>query len=457
MRCYYGLVAGLTLCISMVFITSLPAQKAEKVSVEGLIYDLERPEAERRKQAVMALGVNRIHQAVPALIKLISDPDDSVRLEVARALVRINDTRALQAYVHLTRDPKEAIQGKAIEGIINVYVVEESGFVHGVRKFVGFVNPFSDDYNPLMVEPYVPVSQDAVNALADLLSSPATGLRQKAATGLGILRARSVLPAIEDALSREVDTGVKVELIRSIYKIGDPSAGRAVVDFIRDPERKVRDEAIFTAGRLLVKEAVPVMKGLYESGIEDRKKILGIVPMRSSDDLLKRLLEALAYIGDPSCKDIFLAALEDPRDDFRRYGAEGLGRVGDRSVTTRVATHYLREESDSAKLAMSFSLFRLGREEHLVELVLGMDKGDQARYYLLELKPGEVPKLYPYIESEKDSTKAQLLEVVGLRGDRSALTFIEPMRQSENPDVVSAANLADRRIQGRHPITPPGN
>ncbi len=443
-------VVGLILCVSMVSLHSFSAGQTKKVSVNGLVYDLEHTDPKRRKRAAIRLGENRIQQAVPALIKLTEDFDDSVRLAAVRALMQINDPRALKAYIHLVNDPEKEIQEESIDGITGIYVVEENGFVHGVKKLANFVNPFSNDYNPLMVECYIPVSRDAINALAYLLDSSHTTIRKKVATALGILRAHPVLSTILNTLSRESANSVKVELIRAVYKIGDPSAGSALLVFIRDPDKKVRDETIFTVGRLRVKEAVPKLKELYELGVEERDKIFGIVPVSGSDVLQKRLLDALAYIGDPSCQEIFLAALGDSRESFRRFGAEGLGRVGDASVTTRVATFYLREQSESIKLAMGFALFELGREEHLVELILHLDKGDQAYYYLLELRSEEVAKLYPYIHSEKVSTKVRLLEVVGVRGDMSALPLLEQMGESENMEVASAANLAVRRIQGRY-------
>jgi HEAT repeat protein len=425
-----------------------PAQQTKKVSVTGLIYDLKHPDPERRKDAAMLLGQNKVREAVPGLIELTNDPDNSIRLEAVRALVRINDQAALPTFVRLTRDPYRPIQEKCIEGIINAYVTDEGGFVRGVQKFADFLNPWSDDYNPLMVEPYVTVSPDAVSALAALLRPEDDGLRKEAAVALGILRAREALPAIQEALSRENVDGVKVELIRAIYKIGDREAGNAVAPFVKDPEKAVHDEAIFTVGRLRVKKAVPDMKELYESGIQESKKILGLVPITGKDDLLKKLYESMAYVGDPSCKDLFLAGLEDERAFYRRYGAEGIGRMGDKSEVTRIATAYLREKDGEAKLGMSFALYRLGRDEHLLELA---QDGDQGSDYLLELDSSEVPKLYPYLKSEKDSVKIRILNVIGLRGDRTALPVVEGFMGHKNADVVSAANLAVRRLRGRFP------
>ncbi|RPJ56942.1 MAG: HEAT repeat domain-containing protein [Acidobacteria bacterium] len=423
-------------------------QQSKRVSVSGLIYDLKHPEPERRKDAALLLGQNKVRQAVPGLIELTNDPDDSIRLEAVRALVRINDPAALPTYVRLTKDPSRSIQEKTIEGMINMYVAEEGGFIRGAQKFADFINPWSDDYNPLMVEPYVPVSPDAVTALAALLSAEDDGLREHAAVGLGILRASAALPAIQEALARENVDNVKVELIRAIYKIGDREAGNAVAPLVRDPEKFVHDEAVFTVGRLRVKKAVPDMKELYESGIQESKKILGVVPITGKDDLQKKLFEGLAYVGDPSCKDLFLAGLQDERFFYRRYGAEGIGRIGDKGDVSTMATAYLREKDEEAKLALSFALYRLGRDEHLLELAQG---GDQGSSYLLELESSEVPKLFSYLRSEKDSVKIRILNVIGLRGDKTALSVVEEFMGYKNADVVSAANLAVRRLRGRFP------
>ncbi|HXK60037.1 MAG TPA: HEAT repeat domain-containing protein [Acidobacteriota bacterium] len=422
------------------------AQQKRMVSVDGLIYDLKHPEPERRKDAALVLGQNKVRQAVPGLIELTGDADDAIRLEAVRALVRINDTRALPTYIRLTQDPSKAIQEKSIEGIINRYVTDEGGFISGIRKFADIVNPWSDDYNPLVVEPYVSVSPEAVSAVAALLTSNDTGLRRDAAVALGILRASSALPQIQEALARETKDSVTVELIRAIYKIGDREAANSVVPFIKDPDKRVHDEAIFTVGRLRVAKAVPHLRELYESGIEESKKILGLVPITGKDDLAKKLYEAMSFIGDPSCKDLMLAGLADDRLYYRRYGAEGIGRIGDRNDVTLIATNYLREKESEAKLAMSFALYRLGRDEHLLELARG---GDQGLNYLLELEEQEIQKLYPYLESEKDSVKARLLEVIGLRGDQTALPVAERYMNHKNADVVSAANLAVRRLRAR--------
>jgi HEAT repeat protein len=442
-----------TVALIVLFLMSvsmLSATQATERTVDGLIYDLKSPDPQRRQEAAKALGDNKIIRAVPDIIPLVEDANSSVKLAAAQALLDINDPRALPAYIKAVRDPSMDMQKIGIQGIVNVYVTPPEGFVTDIKKAADFLNPLSDNYNPLMVEPYVPVSEDAIKAIADVLFSSDKGIRKDAAVALGVLRAQTALPAIEDAIEKEKDVGTKLELIRTIYKIGDPSAGEVLIPLIRDSNKDVHDEAILALGHLKVKSAVPELNQLYNAGIEERKKIFGLVPVTGADDLQKKILESLAYIGDERSAEIFETALEDSRDGFRRSGAEGLGRMGDNGYLKLLATRYLREDNKSVKLAMSFALFLLGREEHLVELVDNADDM-QAYYYLLEFDPEQVKLMYPYVYTEPAKQKVAILNAIGLRGDSSGLKVAEELTNDKDADVASAANLAIRRLHGRFP------
>ncbi len=421
--------------------------------VDGLIFDLRHPELERRKTAVVALGKHRIRRAVPELSRLVKDPDDLLRTALARALVKINDIRALSALMALCHDSRKQTQLVAMRGLVSLYVTTPDGFIQGMKRVVDFVNPANDDYNPLIVESYVSVSPEAIDTLATLLSSPDADIRRNAAFALGILRGRRGLPALQEALELEPDNGAKVEMVRAIYKIGDPEGGVALIPLIWDPDKKVHDEAIFALGRLKVESAVPALTELYNSGVRERKKILGgLVPVSRSDDLRRKTLEALAYIGDPGSRPIFIEAIADERAAFRRNGAEGLGRIGDSALVPTLTSMFQREEDPEVILAVSFALFRLGGEEHLPELVDQINT-DQVYFYLLELEPDEVSKLHPLLplHTRDPAIQARLLDVIGQRGDASSLEVVQPLTRSENADVISSANVALRRLQGRHP------
>lgn len=456
-------------CIAVAYALVGPpamAQEKREIPVEGLIYDLRHPDAARRKEAARLLGENRIRQAVPALVDATRDRSDDVRLAVVEALVKIRDTRALDSYVRLASDEVKAIQRKAIQGIVDVYVSPDEGFVQDVRRVVDLVNPLTDDYNPVVVEPYVPVSEAAVEVLAAQLSAADNDVRREAATALGILRARAALPSIRTALGRETADGVLVELIRTAYKISDPEIGDALIPLIQHPSKRVHDEAIFAVGRLHVAQAVGELRSLYESGIEERKKVFGVVPVSGKDDLQRKTLEALACIGDPSTRDLFVNALNDPRNEYRQFSAEGLGRIGASDLVDDLASMYLRERDGTVKTALSFALYRTGRDEHLAQLVAGLAQGDQSYNYLLEMTSDDVPRLYPFLKSERERVRVRILDVIGLRGDHSAIAVAREAARQDSADVAAAANNAIRRIRGRlgwegsstesEPPSPPG-
>lgn len=427
---------------------SLLGQQPRKVSVESLLYDLKNPDKERRIQAAMLLGQNEIRAAVPALSEATRDPEPEVRLEAARALIAIRDMRALNPLVSLLRDPEKDIRLLAMDGIVDLYIVESPGFLDRVRQVADFVNPLSDDFNPKIVDSYVRIDPQAIGALGSCLQDGDAAVRRKAALSLGILRGKQALPEIQNQLQIENNDGVRVELIRAIYKIADSEAARILIPLIRDDDKKVHDEAIYALGRLQVKEAAGPLKELYDDGIEERRKILKVVPVSGKDDLQRNLFRALAYIGDPSCKGLFAEALTDSREFYRRFAAEGLARIADPSLTTTMARSFLREKNESARLAMSYALYRMGRPEHLDDMVLNLSR-DQVYGYLLELDSNQVTELYPYLERGEASTIARLLEIIGLKGDQKALEIAERYSQSENAEVLAAATLAIRRLRAR--------
>ena len=273
-------------------------------------------------------------------------------------------------------------------------------------------------------------------------------MRKEAAIALGILRASDAVPAMAQALPGESDKDVIVEILRSFDKIGDPSAGPAVIPFIKDPDKEIHDSAIITAGRLRLNDAVPNLNEIYRLGTEERRTVLGFIPMSGTDDLQKKVLESLALIGDRRSQDIFEDALEDERSEYRKYGAEGLGRIGDTAFTTVLGKKFLTDDDGSVRLALSFALYRLGREEHLVELVEEV-KGDQAYSYLVEMPTDKVKQLYPYARSTDNGRKAELLKIIGRRGEATALEFIREFTNHENAEVASAANLATRYLNSR--------
>lgn len=431
--------------------TALAALPALQISVEGLVYDLKSPDAQRRREAAAALGRNKSREAVPQLLEASQDSDESVRAEVILALVAIGDPRALPAYVRALDGSANAVRHKAIEGIVNVYVVEESGLIASTRKLIGAINPFGEDYNNLRVEPYARVSPEVVQAVAALLRDDSTSIRKSAAQALGILRGRGAVAELSAALKVETDPGTKVEIIRAFEKIGDPESGHAIVPYVRDSDKRTHDQAIYTLGVLRYHAAAPQLIELFSSGVEERRRIFKIIPASGADDLQQKLLQSLALMGAPEARAIFLNHLDHADTLYRQYAAEGLARLYAPDLATTISKARITEDKPNVQAALSFALYQSGREEYLLELVNGLldSRRDQVAGYLRELTPEQTRQLYPYLRSRDDDVREQVALAIGYSADASALPELEKMFRDPDADVVSAVNLSVRRLRAR--------
>ncbi|HEY3130227.1 MAG TPA: HEAT repeat domain-containing protein [Acidobacteriota bacterium] len=425
------------------------AQQTQDVSIDSLIYDLKNPDPQRRREAVRTLAKNKARAAVPALIEAFQD--DEIRLDVLRALASINDPRALDTYVAAAKDRRMEVRGASIEGMVDLYVVEEGGFIHQTKKIIDALNPFEVDYDPLVVEPYIPVNGAAVNSLSILLSDPDAKIRRRAAQAVGVLRGEEAAPALVDALKKETDSGVKMQMIRAIYKIRQTEYGVEAIPFIEDENKSVHDEAIRTVGFLRVKEAVEPLTRLYNSEPEERRRILKVIPATGKDDLQFKLLDALAYIGAPESQSIFARNLQHRNADFRRAAAEGMGRAGLKESIPLLQAQKQVEDKPEALLAIHFALYRLGNDLMLVELINGLDSAlyDQALEYLLESSPEETKKLYPFVRLKRKKVQLGLLEVLGRAGGVDAMPLLQELSADRDSEVASAANQAIRRLRAR--------
>ena len=169
-------------------------QQTRQVPVDGLIYDLKNPDPVRRKEAATALGNNKIQKATPELVEAAGDSDAGVRREVVIALDKMLDIRALPAFVRLSSDPEKEIRDRSIVGVINLYLPQESGLSVTINKVANFFNPWSDEWADIVVEPGIQVDPSAVNALKGRLQDPEEGIRARGARGLGILRGKDCRP-----------------------------------------------------------------------------------------------------------------------------------------------------------------------------------------------------------------------------------------------------------------------
>src|ERR1043165_8338039 len=135
----------------------------------------------------------------------------------------------------------------------------------------------------------------------------------------------------------------------------------------------------------------------------------------------------------------------------RQRSAEALARLAATSQRKLVEGYQLEEKNKDVRLALDWALYRMGREEALYRIVDELDSGrqNQAVGYLSELESPDV--LYPFLKRTTNARRinAGLLKALARIGDAQTLDLIKPFRESHQPYVAEAAEVAHDEIEKR--------
>ncbi|MCS6816458.1 MAG: HEAT repeat domain-containing protein [Blastocatellia bacterium] len=403
-------------------------------TTEELIANLQSPLAKTRLEAARKLGERRQREAAEPLARVLrTDARADVRREAARALGLIKDEATIPALLAALADANRDVRRAAILALVSFYIETNIEFITAERRGWQILNPFLSTYEATLVEPETSVDERIIQGLLRVAQSDGDlGVRYAAIRALGVLRATTIVPQLGRLFVGH--SALRVEILKTFMKLGDPSAGPYIIPFLNDSDAAVRKSALIAVGLLRVTEAVPKLIEVFE---------------RPRDEETARLaLEALALIGDRAAEKIFLQNLEHPLPERRRFAAEGLGRLGDTAYVERISRLRLQERDRSAQLAQAFALYRLGRREFLEAIFQELDGGHhaQAAAYLLEVEPQD---LYPFLQRGSPRARRAVTEALGRTGSREAIEHLRPLLRAEDPDLVNAANLAIQRIERR--------
>ena len=135
----------------------------------------------------------------------------------------------------------------------------------------------------------------------------------------------------------------------------------------------------------------------------------------------------------------------------RQRSAEALARLAAIDQRKLVEGYQLQEKNKEVRVALDWALYRMGRTEALYRIVDELDSGrqDQAIGYLTELESPDV--LYPFLKRTTNAPRinAGLLKALARIGDSQTLELIKPFRDSHQPHVAEAAEIAHDEIEKR--------
>ncbi|HLG15272.1 MAG TPA: HEAT repeat domain-containing protein [Blastocatellia bacterium] len=448
----------LALAVALVIWAVAPVAtlKAETQSLETLLAYLKSPNVSTRKDAARKLGERRVRNqlAVEALaVASRKDEDAGVRAAAVESLGMIKDFSALPEMVGALKDNHSDVRRVGVRSLVALYTEHEIDFVTNVRSGWNVLNPFLDTNDREIIEPYQIVDPSIIRALGEA----ARGDRERevriaAVRALGVLRGYRAIPQLADALNSDQD--MRIEVLRAMIKIGDPSAGRHLIPYFTDSNHKVRTQAMLAAGLLKYQLAVEPLLTAYNLGPEKRgavKKVVGGVkglfsylPARD-----EAALWALSLIGDEKAERVFVENMTSKDGDRRQYSFEGLARIGDTRYLDQITRHSAAEGNSDVRLAQYWALYKMGSRPNIQYVVrkLDTDQRQQARGYLMEAdSPAD---LYPYVRSSSTTIRRQVIEILGRIGDESTIKELEPIARTSGAATADTATVAIKRIEWR--------
>lgn len=411
-------------------------------AAQAQVEDLSHAEPERRIRAAKQLAKANEARFIPELAKLLKDPVVEVRLEAVSSITQIGTQNSLEPLIAATRDATPEMQVAAVDGLVNFYYYGyvKTGWFSSVKDFGRNIKSRFSRPEPVIIDPYVQVNADVINAIGRVIvGGSSMESRANAARATGILRGKGAVPQLQEALLSK-NTMLILEAVHSLKKIGDTSAGPAMVFLLRDLDNDVKLAVIQGMGQLQVSEAIP--------------ELVGIVKTSDEKQVRREALIALAKLPNNGQQELFRLYLRDRDGGIRAAAAEGIGRVGDTSDLKLISEAFAREKNESARLSMAFAAIHLGDLNSLSYLIDALNSSvhrGEARPFLIELarKPEVLAKLYEPLTTGTIDQKRELATVISWSGTRESLPYLEKLSQDSNNQVAQAAILAMKNLQAR--------
>jgi len=411
---------------------------------------LAQDDVKARVKGVRELGKGG-SENIPKIEPYLSDAAVEVRIEAVKAISGIGTQRSLDPLVKAAGDSDPEIQIRAVDGLVNFYVPGylKTGLTAPLRRAGSSIKGKFEDSNDLVVDPYIQVRPEIIAAIGHAASAGANmNARANAARAVGILRGRTAIPDLEQAL-RSKDSELIYESLVALEKIRDPSAGPSLAFLLHDLNEKVQVTAIEATGLLMNRDALNELRDVLD---------------RSRKIKVKRAaLTAMAQIPDPQLRGIYSTYLDHKDDGLREAAAEGLGRLKNPADSSDLERVFTNEKKTEPRLSAAFALVDLGK--------LGTAEFDPLRYlvnnlnstayrgvasaYLTELArdPAVRQALYPVLKEAvvTRDEKTGLAEVLASSGGPDAVAPLQALAQDPDSEVSQAGLRAVKNLRARLP------
>jgi HEAT repeat protein len=386
-------------------------------------------------------------ETIPRIQAYLTDPGTDVRIEAVKAIDELGSPRSLEPLVQATRDNDPEVQIRAVDGLVNFYYPGylKSGISGSLKRVGTALRGRFTDTNDLVIDPYVQVRPEIIEALGKLVRGGASmDSRANAAHALGILRARAAEEDLIAALRSKEDELMYQSLV-ALQKIRDPEVALRLMFLLRDPAEKVQIAALETTGLLQNKAAAPSVREVVERP--------------PSQKVRRAALSALAMLPEEENRKLYAAYINDKDDALRAAAAEGYARLKNPADLPTIEKLFESERKMNPRLSLAFAAVALGNNglsefsplQYLVNTLNSKAYRGVAEPFLVELSRelGMRRTLYPILKTGTKEERMGLARVFARTGDQETVQNLEPLAADTDGDVSAEGLRALRNLKAR--------
>jgi len=370
-----------------------------------------------------------------ASIRQLTDDVNSSEAGVRRRALKglsAMGAEALEPLSLLVADPMRDIRGDAITAVAAIYVQPPP------KKRVGSAED-AFEWGPYRVSPWA-LPPALVPNLVRALSDDWPSIRRDAVYTLGVVLTPPVDRPLGDELIYSLsdrEGAVRLAAAKALGRLRVAWAGDPLIGRIVDPELSVRLASMRALGELREARALAALR--------DQMDFYG----RGSAG--RAALDALARIAHPSSASLFAQERISNEEANRRYGYEGLARLGGVPEGDAMTVEKLLTEERNPEVngAMTFALASAGRPylDRIVQALANDETADQALDYLRELGREQPDVLLPHLQDPIPAVRERVAMVVGFVGGASAEPALTTLTRDGDPSVRRAAEVALMRMR----------
>ena len=386
-------------------------------------------------------------ESISRIQTYLGDVDTEVRLEAVKAIDDIGGPKSVDPLVRAAGDNDAEIQIRAVDGLVNFYSPGylKTGLTGSIKRLGTALKSKFTDTNDLVIDPYVQVRPEVIQAIGKLVTGGASmDSRANAAHAIGILRGKAAEDQLVEALKSK-DDQVMYESLIALQKIRDPEVAPRIAYLLNDPAEKIQIAALETTGLLQNKTAAPNVRQVLD---------------RSRNEKVKRAaLSALAMLPDEANRPQYTLYLQNKDDQMRAAAAEGIGRLKDPKDLPEIQKLFDSEKKMNPRLSQAFAAVSLGKNDlgefsplqYLINTLNSKSHRGVAEPFLVELtrNPGVRRTIYPTLRTGTKDEKTGLARVLSKSGDQESLKQLEPLASDPDSDVADEATRAIRNLKAR--------